>query len=196
MWIQTKNNNNIQAKQLPSDSVIMQQEIYQIGAPITIVYNKDCWSNPKKILQNLHPRPVSWSWRWCRTSPRACIILKVITTRGIPLAVPLPHISTPSWGPARHSDTNYRQLDKTAWNTRIFSQNQQNLSYLQTHRWIQFLRNLVQDNQKQQSPHRINKTSPVPKSTYEIQFKKSSIYMLTTSLLLTTPMNIGFQNQL
>lgn len=135
-----------QANFLPSDSPIMPQEIYQIGVPITIVYNESCRSKPKEILQNLNPCPFSQTFRWCRTWPRACVILKVITTWGIPLAVPLPHISAANRRPTRHNDTQMTTTQTTC-NTRVAPQNQQNHSNPQTKRWIQFSRNLVEDNQ-------------------------------------------------
>lgn len=105
---------------LPSYAIIMQQEIDKIRIPITIVYNKNCRCNPKNILHDLSPCPSSRHCRRWRGLSRACIILEVIPARGIPLAVPLPHKSTPNRSPSRHTHTGN---DKETMNMQKISPN-------------------------------------------------------------------------
>lgn len=120
-------------KSIPSDSVIMPEEIYQVGFPITIVNNECCWGKPKDILYNLNPWPNSRT-SWGRSAHnRTCIILKIIATRCIPLAMPLPHISSPSWCTPRHGDKQCNKLEESQ-----AAESEQNTPIAKPTRRIQF----------------------------------------------------------
>ncbi|KAJ0751930.1 hypothetical protein HanPI659440_Chr09g0318411 [Helianthus annuus] len=59
----------------------MKQDVNEVGMPISQIYNKNCRSNPKYILQNLNPCSCFRKFRRLRpNSRRTSIILKIITT--------------------------------------------------------------------------------------------------------------------